>query len=51
MLIVHKECGGEVTDRGICDRCGEVLHARDARAIPGPGLTPEPALATAGDDC
>jgi hypothetical protein len=48
MLIVHKECGGPVSDRGICESCGEVLNARDAEALPGPGLTakePEPALA------
>ena len=38
MLIVHKECGGRVTDRGVCESCGEVLHARDARALPGPGM-------------
>ena len=38
MLIVHKECGGRVSDRGICEECGEVLEARDARAIDGPGL-------------
>jgi DNA-binding HxlR family transcriptional regulator len=38
MLIVHKECGGAVSDRGTCERCGEVLNARDARALPGPGL-------------
>ena len=38
MLIVHKECGGRVNDRGICESCGEVLHARDARALPGPGV-------------
>jgi DNA-binding HxlR family transcriptional regulator len=38
MLIVHKECGGAVSDRGICERCGDVLHARDARPLPGPGL-------------
>ncbi len=31
MLIVHKECGGQVSDRGICESCGEVLHARDAQ--------------------
>jgi len=37
-LIVHKECGGEVSDRGICERCGKLLGARDARALPGPGL-------------
>jgi DNA-binding HxlR family transcriptional regulator len=43
-LIVHKECGGAVSDRGICESCGKLLHARDARQIPGPGL----ALAGAG---
>jgi DNA-binding HxlR family transcriptional regulator len=37
-LIVHKECGGAVNDRGICESCGKVLHARDAKQIPGPGL-------------
>jgi DNA-binding HxlR family transcriptional regulator len=37
MLVLHKECGGEVSDRGICERCGKLLHARDARAVPGPG--------------
>jgi DNA-binding HxlR family transcriptional regulator len=45
MLIVHKECGGQVSDRGTCERCGELLHARDARAKPGPGF--EAALASA----
>jgi DNA-binding HxlR family transcriptional regulator len=51
MLIVHKECGGGVSDRGICESCGQLLHARDARAVPGPGLPtdPIPALATAND--
>ncbi len=38
MLIVHKECGGGVSDRGTCESCGKVLHARDARPVPGPGL-------------
>jgi DNA-binding HxlR family transcriptional regulator len=38
MLIVHKQCGGAVSDRGLCESCGQVLHARDARALPGPGL-------------
>ncbi len=42
-LIVHKECGGRVSDRGICEDCGKVLHARDARELPGPGF--ESALA------
>jgi DNA-binding HxlR family transcriptional regulator len=38
MLIVHKECGGAVSDRGVCESCGKVLGARDARALPGPGV-------------
>ncbi len=35
--IVHKECGGTVSERGICERCGKVLTARDAKQVPGPG--------------
>ena len=31
--IVHKECGGAVNDRRICERCGAELDVRDARAI------------------
>jgi DNA-binding HxlR family transcriptional regulator len=42
MLIVHKECGGAVSDRGICENCGKILSARDAQALPGPGLDGEP---------
>jgi DNA-binding HxlR family transcriptional regulator len=38
MLIVHKECGGRVSERGTCESCGKVLTARDARQVPGPGL-------------
>lgn len=36
-VILHKECGGEVSERGICESCGKVLTARDARQVPGPG--------------
>jgi DNA-binding HxlR family transcriptional regulator len=36
-LIVHKQCGGEVSERGICESCGKVLHARDAKQVAGPG--------------
>jgi DNA-binding HxlR family transcriptional regulator len=34
MRIVHKECGGTVNDRRICERCGAELGVRDARAVP-----------------
>jgi len=37
LVVRHKDCGGEVSDRGICEACGEVLTARDAIAVPGPG--------------
>jgi DNA-binding HxlR family transcriptional regulator len=47
-VIVHKDCGGRVSDRGICERCGKVLHARDAKQVPGPGAKAEAdALTTA----
>jgi DNA-binding HxlR family transcriptional regulator len=47
-LIVHKECGGEVNERGICEACGKVLTARDAVQVPGPGakVSPDAARAT-----
>jgi DNA-binding HxlR family transcriptional regulator len=37
LVVIHKGCGGEVSDRGICESCGETLNARDATAAPGPG--------------
>ena len=33
VLVVHKDCGGPVSDRGVCEACGETLGARDARAF------------------
>ena len=43
VVIHHKECGGEVDDRGYCERCGERLTARDAYAEGGPGFDAAPA--------
>ena len=40
-LIVHKECGGTVSERGICESCGKLLTARDAKQVPGPGAKAE----------
>ena len=37
MLIKHKECGGLVDERGLCETCGERLEARDAYTEYGPG--------------
>ncbi|HEX2393611.1 MAG TPA: helix-turn-helix domain-containing protein [Solirubrobacterales bacterium] len=48
-VIVHKQCGGRVNGRGICEACGKVLHARDAKQVPGPGWGPAVASAAAAD--
>jgi DNA-binding HxlR family transcriptional regulator len=45
-LIVHKECGGAVSERGICESCGKVLTARDARELPGSGSESESSALT-----
>jgi DNA-binding HxlR family transcriptional regulator len=47
-VIVHKECGGKVNERGICGDCGKLLHARDARQVAGPGWDAAVANAAAG---
>ena len=40
--LVHKgECGGEVNDRRICERCGKELEVREARAEIAPILQKE----------
>jgi DNA-binding HxlR family transcriptional regulator len=44
--ILHKVCGGRVSDRGTCEECGKILHARDAIQVPGPGRLA--AMAAAG---
>jgi DNA-binding HxlR family transcriptional regulator len=42
MVLRHKgDCGGRINGRGICERCGQVLTARDARAEDGPGMPAE----------
>jgi DNA-binding HxlR family transcriptional regulator len=38
LRVRHKGCGGEPRIDLRCDRCGEEVGARDAEALPGPGL-------------
>ncbi len=39
MVLLHKgDCGGQVNERGICEKCGKTLSAREARLIDGPGM-------------
>jgi DNA-binding HxlR family transcriptional regulator len=44
-IVRHRDCGGEVDARLMCDRCGASLTARDVYSEPGPGAS-ERALAT-----
>lgn len=37
VVLRHTGCGGELGERRLCTRCGELLGARDVRAEPGPG--------------
>jgi DNA-binding HxlR family transcriptional regulator len=34
-LLFHRDCGGEVSERRTCERCGAELGPRDVRAEPG----------------
>ena len=36
-LFFHRDCGGELTDRLNCSKCGEALHPRDVEWQYGPG--------------
>jgi DNA-binding HxlR family transcriptional regulator len=36
-IVLHRDCGGEVTDRLTCARCGSELTVRDVETRPGPG--------------
>jgi DNA-binding HxlR family transcriptional regulator len=37
LLILHRDCGGEIDDRRICARCGALLELEDVEAKRGPG--------------
>ena len=37
MVVTHRGCGGELTDRRACARCGAELTVADVVATPGPG--------------
>jgi DNA-binding HxlR family transcriptional regulator len=36
VIIEHRDCGGPVNDRRICEKCGALLGPRDVTARPGP---------------
>lgn len=37
LVVVHRECGGTITDRRTCAACGAGLDVRDVEVAPGPG--------------
>src|SRR4051794_12281915 len=40
-LIEHRDCGGPIDADRRCERCGEIVTAREVVARPGPGATPD----------
>ena len=41
LLLEHRGCGGSVSERRTCERCGAELTARDVTRLPGPGASDE----------
>jgi DNA-binding HxlR family transcriptional regulator len=39
VVLTHKECGGQVDDHRLCDRCGAPLEPWDVEPKLGPGAT------------
>jgi DNA-binding HxlR family transcriptional regulator len=48
VVLEHRGCGGRVDKHRTCEKCGERLTARQSRAVPGPGATPEHPLVRRG---
>jgi DNA-binding HxlR family transcriptional regulator len=48
ILLMHKSCGGAVSDRRICETCGAILGPRDVEARRGIGGGMAAASAAAG---
>jgi DNA-binding HxlR family transcriptional regulator len=42
VLVLHRDCGGEIDGRFTCQRCGAAVDARQTEAAPGPGLSASP---------
>jgi DNA-binding HxlR family transcriptional regulator len=37
VLLTHRDCGGRIDDRRMCEACGAVVTAREVTPLPGPG--------------
>jgi DNA-binding HxlR family transcriptional regulator len=49
VLLEHRGCGGRVDEHRVCERCGARLTARQSRALPGPGASPDHPLVRRGE--
>jgi DNA-binding HxlR family transcriptional regulator len=48
VVLEHRGCGGRVDRHRTCEKCGERLTARQSRAVPGPGASPDHPLVRRG---
>jgi DNA-binding HxlR family transcriptional regulator len=48
VVLEHRGCGGRVDEHRVCTKCGKPLSARESRALPGPGASPEHPLVRRG---
>ncbi|HLB22021.1 MAG TPA: helix-turn-helix domain-containing protein [Solirubrobacteraceae bacterium] len=48
VVLEHRGCGGRVDEHRVCEKCGKPLNAREARALPGPGASPDHPLVRRG---
>jgi hypothetical protein len=44
VCIEHRDCGGRINDRRICERCGAELTIYDATVKKTPGARDKPGL-------
>jgi DNA-binding HxlR family transcriptional regulator len=49
VLLEHRGCGGRVDEHRVCEKCGVRLTARQSRALPGPGASPDHPLVRRGE--
>jgi DNA-binding HxlR family transcriptional regulator len=49
VLLEHRGCGGNVDEHRVCEKCGKPLTARESRALPGPGASPDHPLVRRGE--
>jgi DNA-binding HxlR family transcriptional regulator len=45
LLLRHRDCGGALDERRMCEKCGAELEARDVQSLVGPGGAVLPAAA------